>query len=164
MAKRNAVIGQSGGPTSVINQSLVGAIQEVQKSKHIDQLLGARHGVRGIINDDFIPLSGIPADSRASRNGSLSTTMLSDDTLAKVRGLNAIARQRGQTLAQMALAWTLRDGRITSALIGASSVDQLEENLRSLEQLSFAAEELAAIDRFATDSSINIWTERAHAE
>src|SRR5260221_12255395 len=62
MAKRNAVIGQSGGPTSVINQSLVGAIQEVQKSKHIDQLLGARHGVRGIINDDFIPLSGIPAD------------------------------------------------------------------------------------------------------
>jgi 6-phosphofructokinase len=60
MAKRNAVIGQSGGPTSVINQSLVGVIQEVQKSRHIDQLLGARHGVKGIINDDFIPLSGVP--------------------------------------------------------------------------------------------------------
>ena len=76
--------------------------------------------------------------------------MLSDDRLARVRGLNAIARQRGQTLAQMALAWTLRGPRITSALIGASSVDQLEQNLGALEQTAFAAGELAAIDRFAT--------------
>jgi L-glyceraldehyde 3-phosphate reductase len=90
--------------------------------------------------------------------------MLSEDTLAKVRGLNAIAHERGQTLAQMALAWTLRDRRVTSALIGASSVGQLEENLRSLQQPTFSADELAQIDRFATDSSINIWTERAQAE
>jgi L-glyceraldehyde 3-phosphate reductase len=87
--------------------------------------------------------------------------MLSEDKLARVRGLNAIAQQRGQTLAQMALAWVLRDPRITSALIGASSIDQLEQNLGALEQTVFAADELAAIDRFATDGSINIWTERA---
>jgi L-glyceraldehyde 3-phosphate reductase len=114
---------------------------------------------QGLLTDRY--LAGIPAGSRASRDGSLSTRMLSEETLGKVRSLNAIAQQRGQTLAQMALAWTLRDGRVTSALIGASSVSQLEENLRSLEQPSFSADELAAIDRFATDSSINIWTERA---
>jgi L-glyceraldehyde 3-phosphate reductase len=77
--------------------------------------------------------------------------------------MNAIARDRGQTLAQMALAWTLRDRRVTSALVGASSADQLEENLKSLEKASFSADELAAIDRFAIDSNINIWTERAPA-
>ena len=117
---------------------------------------------QGLLTDRY--LEGVPAGSRASRDGSLSTDMLSEDRLAKVRGLNAIAQQRGQTLAQMALAWVLRDPRITSALIGASSVDQLEENLRSLEKTAFSADELAAIDRFATDSDINIWTERAQAE
>jgi L-glyceraldehyde 3-phosphate reductase len=114
---------------------------------------------QGLLTDRY--LTGVPAGSRASRAGSLSTAMLSEDTLAKVRGLNAIARDRGQTLAQMALAWTLRDRRVTSALIGASSVDQLEQNLQSLEKASFSANELAAIDRFATDSSINIWPERS---
>jgi L-glyceraldehyde 3-phosphate reductase len=117
---------------------------------------------QGLLTDRY--LAAIPEGSRASRNGSLSTDMLNEDTLAKIRGLNAIARERGQTLAQMALAWTLRDRRVTSALIGASSVAQLEENLRSLEHPTFSADELAAIDRFATDSSINIWTERARAE
>ena len=117
---------------------------------------------QGLLTDRY--LAGVPADSRASRDGSLSKNMLSDQTLAKVRGLNAIAHERGQSLAQMALAWTLRDRRVTSALIGASSVRQLEENLRSLQQPAFTADELAAIDRFATDSDINIWTERAHAE
>ncbi len=94
---------------------------------------------QGLLTDRY--LAGIPADSRASRNGSLSKNMLSEDTLAKVRGLNAIAQQRGQSLAQMALAWTVRDPRVTSALIGASSVSQLEENLRSLQQPSFSADE-----------------------
>lgn len=115
---------------------------------------------QGLLTDRY--LGGIPEGSRASRNGSLSQRMLNDDTLAKVRGLNTIARQRGQSLAQMALAWTLRDPRVTSALIGASSVAQLEENLRALQQRSFSPEELAAIDRYATDSDINIWTERVH--
>jgi L-glyceraldehyde 3-phosphate reductase len=117
---------------------------------------------QGLLTDRY--LAAIPEGSRASRHGSLSTDMLNEDTLAKIRGLNAIARERGQTLAQMALAWTLRDRRVTSALIGASSVAQLEENLRSLEHPTFSADELAAIDGFATDSSINIWTERARAE
>jgi L-glyceraldehyde 3-phosphate reductase len=117
---------------------------------------------QGLLTDRY--LEGIPAGSRASRDGSLSTRMLTEDTLSKVRSLNAIAQQRGQSLAQMALAWTLRDARVTSALIGASSVSQLEENLRALEQPSFSADELAAIDQFATDSSVNIWKERALAE
>jgi L-glyceraldehyde 3-phosphate reductase len=117
---------------------------------------------QGLLTDRY--LKGIPEGSRASRHGSLSTNMLSEDRLAKVRGLNAIAQQRGQTLAQMALAWTLRDPRVTSALIGASSVSQLEENLRSLDNPSFSAEELSQIDSFASDSSINMWKERAHAE
>jgi L-glyceraldehyde 3-phosphate reductase len=117
---------------------------------------------QGLLTDRY--LTGIPADSRASRDGSLSRRMLNEDTLAKVRGLNAIARDRGQPLAQMALAWTLRDPRVTSALIGASSVEQLDENLRSLEKATFSADELAAIDRFATDSNINIWTERSRSE
>jgi L-glyceraldehyde 3-phosphate reductase len=117
---------------------------------------------QGLLTDRY--LAGVPAGSRASRDGTLSKNMLSEQTLAKVRGLNAIAHERGQSLAQMALAWTLRDRRVTSALIGASSVRQLEENLRSLQQTAFAADELAAIDGFATDSNINIWTERAQAE
>ncbi len=116
---------------------------------------------QGLLTDHY--LTGIPTGSRASRDGTLSTNMLSEDTLAKVRGLNAIALERGQTLAQMAIAWTLRDSRVTSALTGASSVEQLDENLRSLERATFSADELAAIDRFATDSDINIWTERAQA-
>src|ERR1700687_4369560 len=100
---------------------------------------------QGLLTDRY--LAGIPDGSRASRGGSLSTDMLSQDKLAKVRGLNAIAQQRGQTLAQMALAWTLRDARVTSALIGASSVAQLEQNLVALQQPSFSTDELAAIDR-----------------
>jgi L-glyceraldehyde 3-phosphate reductase len=117
---------------------------------------------QGLLTERY--LAGVPAGSRASRDGSLSQRMLTEDTLAKVRGLNAIAQERGQSLAQMALAWTVRDPRVTSALIGASSVSQLEENLRALDKPAFSADELAAIDRFATDSSINIWKERAHTE
>jgi len=83
--------------------------------------------------------------------------MLTDETLAKVRALNQIADRRGQTLAQMALAWTLRDPRVTSALAGASSVAQLEQNVAALDHLDFSSEELAEIDRYATDSGVNLW-------
>jgi L-glyceraldehyde 3-phosphate reductase len=102
-------------------------------------------------------LDGIPAGSRASRDDSLSPDLLTDATLDKIRGLNEIASRRGQTLAQMALAWTLRDARVTSALIGASSVAQLEENVAALDRLDFTEEELEEIDGFATESGINIW-------
>jgi L-glyceraldehyde 3-phosphate reductase len=83
--------------------------------------------------------------------------MLTEETLAKVRGLNQIAQRRGQTLAQMALAWTLRDPRVTSTLVGASSVAQLEQNIGALDKLQFSADELKEVDRFATDSGIDLW-------
>jgi aryl-alcohol dehydrogenase-like predicted oxidoreductase len=102
-------------------------------------------------------LNGIPAGSRASRNESLSQDQLSERTLAHVRALNEIASSRGQTLAQMAISWVLRDKRMTSALIGASSVAQLEENLAAASKTSFTAEEIEAIDKDAVEAGINIW-------
>jgi L-glyceraldehyde 3-phosphate reductase len=110
---------------------------------------------QGMLTDRY--LDGIPGDSRASREGSLSQDFLSEQALAKIRALNELAAGRGQTLAQMALAWTLRDSRVTSALIGASSVAQLEGNVGALDNRTFSAEELSEIDRHATDSGINIW-------
>ena len=103
-------------------------------------------------------LDGIPEDSRAAvANGSLSPDLLTDEALDHVRALNGIAQERGQSLAQMALAWTLRDPRVTSTLIGASSVRQLEENLGALAQPTFTDDELATIDRHAVDAGINLW-------
>jgi L-glyceraldehyde 3-phosphate reductase len=102
-------------------------------------------------------LNGVPDDSRASRNGSLSRAQITEQNLAHVRALNEIAGRRSQTLAQMAISWTLRDDRVTSALVGASSVAQLEENLAAAGRTSFTEEELAEIDRNAVDAGINIW-------
>jgi L-glyceraldehyde 3-phosphate reductase len=102
-------------------------------------------------------LDGIPADSRAARDTSLSPDWLNDENLEHIRGLNEIAQRRGQTLAQMAIAWTLRDPRVTSALIGASSVRQLEDSLGAVENVEFSDDELAEIDRYAVDSGINLW-------
>jgi L-glyceraldehyde 3-phosphate reductase len=110
---------------------------------------------QGMLTDRY--LGGIPADSRASRAGSLSPDMLGDQALEKIRALDALAKGRGQTLAQMALAWTLRDARVTSTLVGASSVAQLEANVGALDRMGFTADELAEIDRHATDSGINLW-------
>jgi L-glyceraldehyde 3-phosphate reductase len=108
-------------------------------------------------------LNGIPADSRAAQNGSLSKSMLSDENLDRIRALNEIAAGRGQSLAQLALAWTLRDSRMTSTLIGASSVRQLDDNLGTLENLEFTDSELAEIDKHAVESGINLWA-RSSAE
>jgi L-glyceraldehyde 3-phosphate reductase len=110
---------------------------------------------QGMLTDKY--LDGIPEGSRATRHGTLSPSLITDETLAKIRALNDIARRRGQTLAQMAVAWTLRDPRITSALVGASSVEQLEANVAALDKLELTDEELAEIDRYATDSDINLW-------
>ena len=111
---------------------------------------------QGMLTDKY--LDGIPEGSRATREvGSLSPDLLTDEALDRIRALNEIAAQRGQTLAQMALAWTLRDDRVTSTLIGASSVTQLEENVAALDRLDFTEDELAEIDRYATDAGINIW-------
>ena len=110
---------------------------------------------QGMLTDKY--LAGIPEGSRASRNDSLSPNLLSDEALERIRSLNEFALGRGQTLAQMALAWTLRDPRITSTVFGASSVEQLESSLGALERLDFSPDELAEIDRHAVDSGINIW-------
>ncbi len=112
---------------------------------------------QGMLTDRY--LDGIPAGSRASSAGSLGKDLLNEDNLTKVRELNEIARERGQTLAQLALAWTLRDRRVTSTLIGASSVKQLEDNVAALKKLDFTADELAEIDKRATDGDINLWAD-----
>jgi L-glyceraldehyde 3-phosphate reductase len=110
---------------------------------------------QGVLTDRY--LDGVPEGSRASRSESLSAEQLGDATMAKVRALNEIAQSRGQTLAQLALAWTLRDPRVTSTLIGASSIEQLEQNVDTLQKLDFAADELREIDQYATESRINLW-------
>jgi L-glyceraldehyde 3-phosphate reductase len=110
---------------------------------------------QGMLTDKY--LQGIPERSRATANSSLSPDLLSEETLAKISALNEIASQRGQSLAQMALAWALRDRRVTSALIGASSVAQLDANVAALEKLDFTPEELSEIDREATESGLNLW-------
>jgi L-glyceraldehyde 3-phosphate reductase len=102
-------------------------------------------------------LDGIPADSRAAQDKSLDPGMLTDQTLTHVRALNEIARERGQSLAQLALAWALRDPRVTSLVIGASRVSQLQENLAALDNLSFDEDELARIDQYAVEAGINLW-------
>jgi L-glyceraldehyde 3-phosphate reductase len=110
---------------------------------------------QGMLTDKY--LDGMPAGSRATRDSSLPQDLLTEETLTHVRALNEIARQRGQTLAQMAVAWTLRDPRVTSSLVGASSVRQLEDTLGALENLEFSDEELAEIDLHAVEAGINIW-------
>jgi L-glyceraldehyde 3-phosphate reductase len=110
---------------------------------------------QGLLTDRY--LGGVPTSSRAAREGSMSTSQLSDDTLAAVRALDEIAKGRGQTLAQLAISWALRDERVTSALIGASSVEQLEANVAAAENLSFDDDELARIDEYAIDRDINLW-------
>ena len=110
---------------------------------------------QGVLTTKY--LGGVPAGSRAARNGSLSQDQLSERTLTHVRSLNEIAASRGQSLAQMAISWVLRDDRMTSALIGASSVRQLEENLAAAARSAFTAEEIKAIDADAVEAGINIW-------
>jgi L-glyceraldehyde 3-phosphate reductase len=110
---------------------------------------------QGMLTDKY--LEGIPEGSRASRPTSLSPALISDEAVEKIRALNEIATARDQSLAQMALAWALRDQRVTSALIGASSVEQLEDNVAALGKLAFTDDELEEIDRHATDTGINIW-------
>ena len=111
---------------------------------------------QGLLTDRY--LDGIPDDSRIATGGAMSASMLTETNLAKVRGLTAIAQRRGQSLAQLALAWALRDERMTSLVIGASSVSQLDANLDALNQLELSADELAEIDQFATEGDINLWS------
>jgi L-glyceraldehyde 3-phosphate reductase len=110
---------------------------------------------QGMLTDKY--LEGIPAGSRVTRHSTLPAGMINDEALEKIRALNEIAAARGQSLAQLAIAWALRDPRVTSALIGASRVEQLEANVAALDRLDLSEDELAEIDRYATESGINIW-------
>jgi len=116
---------------------------------------------QGMLTDKY--LAGVPAGSRAAEERFLTRDFLTDENLARVRALNEIAQRRGQALAQMAVAWTLRDPRVTSTLIGASSVEQLEQNVAALDNLEFSDDELAEIDRYAVDSGINLWAASSEA-
>jgi L-glyceraldehyde 3-phosphate reductase len=139
---------------SMLNRWIEGGLLHVLENEGIG-CIAFSPLAQGLLTGKY--LGGIPEGSRASRNGSLSTEQISEATLAHVRALEQIARRRGQTLAQMAIAWALRDPRVTSALIGASSVEQLEENLAAADNTEFSPEEVAEIDRNAVDAGINIW-------
>jgi L-glyceraldehyde 3-phosphate reductase len=110
---------------------------------------------QGLLTDRY--LHGIPADSRAATGGALSADSITEERLARVRALGGVAARRGQTLAQLALVWALRDPRMTSLVIGASSVKQLDDNIASLSNMDLTSEELAEIDHYATDANINLW-------
>ncbi|GAC1671287.1 MAG: L-glyceraldehyde 3-phosphate reductase [Candidatus Limnocylindrales bacterium] len=110
---------------------------------------------QGLLTDKY--LDGVPDGSRVTSQGSFATDFLNDENLAKVRALNEIAKGRGQSLAQMAIAWVLRDSRVTSAVVGARSVEQLDDSLGALDRLDFSPDELTEIDRHATESGVNLW-------
>ncbi len=116
---------------------------------------------QGLLTNKY--LNGVPEDSRVRTGAYFSERLLSDENLARVRALNNLAERRGQTLAQLALAWVLRDPRVTSALIGVSSVEQLENNVAALGRLDIDPEELAEIDRYAQEGELNIWEESSRA-
>ncbi len=116
---------------------------------------------QGMLTDKY--LDGVPARSRAAEGDSFSRSLLTEENLARVRALNEIAQRRGQTLAQMAVAWVLRDPRVTSALVGASRWSQIEELLGAMDHPGFEAEELAEIDRYAVDGGVNIWADSSEA-
>jgi L-glyceraldehyde 3-phosphate reductase len=135
-----------------IEPDLLDALEEVGAG-----CIGFTALAQGLLTNKY--LNGVPEGSRASRPGTIDSSMLSDDTLERIRGLDAIASDRGQSLAQMALAWALRDRRVTSLVIGASSVKQLEENVAALTNSEFTDEELSRIDDFAVDSGVDLWAE-----
>ncbi len=116
---------------------------------------------QGMLTDRY--LQGIPEDSRVRVGEALAAKMLTDDHLTRARALNEIASRRDQSLAQLAIAWVLRDERVSSALLGASSVEQLEQNVGALANVAFSADELAEIDRYASDGDINIWSASSNA-
>jgi L-glyceraldehyde 3-phosphate reductase len=158
-----AAIGRSLGTPIVIHQPSYSMLNRWIEPELLDTLetegigcIGFSPLAQGVLTDRY--LDGVPEGSRAGTEGSaLSEDQLNEQTMGKVRALNEIATRRGQTLAAMALAWTLRDLRMTSTLVGASSVEQLEANVAALDNLDFTDAELAEVDQYATESDINLW-------
>jgi L-glyceraldehyde 3-phosphate reductase len=156
------------GTPLLIHQPSYSMLNRWMEADLLDALAEERIGAiafsplaQGLLTDRY--LGGVSQDSRAARGGSFDPALLTDANIANVRGLNEIAQRRGQSLAQMALAWTIRDPRVASALVGASSVEQLEDSLGALEHLAFEAAELAEIDRFAVEGGVNLWTRSSNA-
>ena len=139
---------------SMFNRWIEGGLLEVLETEGVG-CIAFTALAQGLLTNRY--LDGVPADSRAAQGKSLPSDQISDENLARVRALNEIAQGRGQTLAQMALAWVLRDPRVTSTLIGASSVAQLEDNVAATQRLDFSADELAAIDQHAVESGVDLW-------
>jgi L-glyceraldehyde 3-phosphate reductase len=166
-AKAAALLREMGTPLlihqpsySMLNRWIEDGLLETLEREGVG-CIGFSPLAQGLLTDRY--LKGVPEDSRAARDGSFSPGLLTDETLGKVRSLHQIATRRGQSLAQMALAWTLRDPRVTSTLVGASSLAQLETNVAALQKLDFSPEELAEIDRHATESGVDIWAASSRA-
>jgi L-glyceraldehyde 3-phosphate reductase len=145
---------------SLLNRWIEQGLLEVLERHGVGAIVFSPLG-QGLLTDRY--LQGVPADSRVRRGEAFAEQLLSEENLARVRALNEIAARRGQSLAQLAIAWVLRDQRVSSALIGASSVGQLEQNVLALSNVDFSAEELAEIERHAVDSGINIWSPSSDA-
>lgn len=160
-----AQIARELGTPLLIHQPSYNMFNRWVESDLIDACEGEGMGIiaftalaQGMLTDRY--LDGIPADSRAGRGGTLSQDLLTEETLGHIRALNEIAKGRGQSLAQLALAWVLRDPRVTSTLIGVSSLVQLESNLKTLDNLDFTEDELKAIDEHAVESGVNLWAKQ----
>ena len=145
---------------SLLNRWVEGGLLDVLANEGIG-CIAFSPLAQGLLSDKY--LSGVPASSRAAKDGSFKQSMLSDDNLRRVRGLNEIARARGQSLAQMAIAWVLRRPVVTTALIGASSWAQIEECLGALQNTEFTPEELSKIDGYAAEGALNIWAASSRA-
>jgi len=164
-AEAARILGELGTPL-FIHQPSYSMLNRWVEGGLLDTLEGAGAGciafsplAQGMLTDKY--LDGIPSDSRMAENSSLSKDLLTTQNLSHIRALNEIARGRGQSLAQLALAWLTRDERVTSVLIGASSVRQLEQNVAALDNLEFSAEELAEIDNHAVEGGIDLWRGQA---
>jgi L-glyceraldehyde 3-phosphate reductase len=145
---------------SMLNRWIEDGLLDVLEQEGVG-CIGFSPLAQGLLTDRY--LDGIPDGSRAARPGSFDAGWLTDENLGKIRALNEIAQRRGQSLAQMAIAWALRDPRMTSVVLGASSVAQLDDNLAALDNVDFTATELAEIDRHATESDLNIWARSSQA-
>ncbi len=157
-----AILNELGTPLLIHQPSYSMLNRWIEQDRLLDTLgrlgvgcIGFSPLAQGLLTDRY--LDGIPADSRVRTGGALSEDELTASNLAKVRALSGIARRRGQSMAQLALAWALRDERMTSLVVGASSVAQLEANVAALDRLDFSADELAEVDRYATDGDIDLW-------
>jgi L-glyceraldehyde 3-phosphate reductase len=145
---------------SMLNRWIEGGLLDVLEREGVGAIVFSPLA-QGLLTEKYF--DGIPDDSRVRRGNAFSEGMLTEDNIKRVRALHEIAQRRGQRLGQMAIAWVLRDPRVTSALVGASSVEQLEQNVAALDHLDFDSEELEQIDRHATESDINIWARSSSA-